>query len=319
MIVRQNGLLYVSFRPNEVGFWNLELSNEGLGSGDFSVNIDATCTFSFLSDFRFLDLSLIHPHLRILPGYPTIGSLPGKDQMQTGINSNPISVIVLVMVAASPTQISALEGVSLVDEAGNVLVTYEKDGTDFQDAFLIQTASGQNITVPLPSTPFYLRLHGLDSSGNVFWRMLTDLITPASTQVHVTACISPEASPGIEVECEFTIVNMGVAAQIIVEVSDELGFLESYVPRAAYLETEESFTVVANFRVPSDAEVNSQSLVTVTAESQLDLTTNYATTSITVSADQTDLSPPECHLTRIPQCLEATEESCASFPWKATG
>ena len=45
-------------------------------------------------------------------------------------------------------------------------------------------------------------------------------------------------------------------------------------------------------------EVNSESLVTVTAESQLDLTTNYATTSITVAADQTDFDPPECHLTR---------------------
>ena len=223
------------------------------------------------------------------------------------------------MVAASPTQISALEAVSLVDETGNVLATYEKDATGFQDAFLIQTASGQNATIPLPSTPFYLRLHGLDSSGNVFWRMLTDLITPASTQVHVTACVSPEAAPGMEVECEFTIVNMGVAAQIIAEVSDELSFLESFAPREAYLETGEAFTVVANFLVPTNAEVNSQSLVTVTAESQLDLTTNYATTSITVSADETDLSPPECHLTRIPQCLEATEDSCASFPWKATG
>ena len=87
MIVRQNGLLYLSLRPNEVGFWNLELSNEGEGSGEFSVNIDATCTFSFLSDFRFLDLSLIHPHLRILPGHPTVGSLPGEAQFQTGITS----------------------------------------------------------------------------------------------------------------------------------------------------------------------------------------------------------------------------------------
>ena len=112
---------------------------------------------------------------------------------------------------------------------------------------------------------------------------------------------------------------MGVAAQIIAEVSDELSFLESFAPREAYLETGEAFTVVANFLVPTNAEVNSQSLVTVTAESQLDLTTNYATTSITVSADETDLSPPECHLTRVPQCLQATEDSCASFPWKATG
>ena len=88
------------------------------------------------------------------------------------------------MVGASPDQISELEGVSLVGETGNVLATYEKEDTRFQDAFLIQTArGGQNSTVPLPSTPFYLRLQGLDSSGNIFWRMLTDLITPASTQV----------------------------------------------------------------------------------------------------------------------------------------
>ena len=87
------------------------------------------------------------------------------------------------MVGASPDQISQLEGVSLVGETGNVLATYEKEDTRFQDAFLIQTARGQNSTVPLPSTPFYLRLQGLDSSGNRFWRMLTDLITPASTQV----------------------------------------------------------------------------------------------------------------------------------------
>ena len=87
------------------------------------------------------------------------------------------------MVGASPGQISELEGVSLVDETGNVLATYEKEDPRFQDAFLIQTARGQNSTVPLPSTPFYLRLQGLDSGGNIFWRMLTDLVTPASTQV----------------------------------------------------------------------------------------------------------------------------------------
>ena len=87
------------------------------------------------------------------------------------------------MVGASPDQISELEGVSLVGETGNVLATYEKEDSRFQDAFLIQTSRGQNSTVPLPSTPFYLRLQGLDSSGNTFWRMLTDLITPASTQV----------------------------------------------------------------------------------------------------------------------------------------
>ena len=223
------------------------------------------------------------------------------------------------MVGASPSQISTLEGVSLVDKTGAVLATYQKDGTDFQDAFLIQTSSGQNTTVPLPSTPFYLRLHGLDSDGNVFWRTLTDLITPASTQVHVTACVSPEAAPGMEVECEFTIVNTGVAAQIEAAVADELGFLQSFAPKEAYLETGGVFTVVASFLVPADAEVNSQSLVTVTAESQLDLTTNYATTSITVSADQSDLTPPECHLTRLPQCTEATEDSCASLSWKAAG
>ena len=37
------------------------------------------------------------------------------------------------------------------------------------------------------------------------------------------------------------------------------------------METEETFTVVANFLVNPSAEVNSESLVTVTAESQLDL------------------------------------------------
>ena len=89
-----------------------------------------------------------------------------------------------------------------------------------------------------------------------------------------------------------------MAAQIDVEVSDQLGFLQDFAPRGTYLETEETFTVVANFLVNLSAEVNSESLVTVTAESQLDLTTNYATTSITVAADQTDFDPPECHLTR---------------------
>ena len=58
VFVRQDGLLYLSFRPNEVGFWDLDLSNEGTNSNHFSVNIEATCTFSFLSDYRFLD----HPH-----------------------------------------------------------------------------------------------------------------------------------------------------------------------------------------------------------------------------------------------------------------
>ena len=68
-----------------------------------------------------------------------------------------------------------------------------------------------------------------------------------------------------------TILKKGVAAQIDVEVSDQLGFLQDFAPRGAYLETEETFTVVANFLVNLSAEVNSESLVTVTAESQLDL------------------------------------------------
>ena len=99
------------------------------------------------------------------------------------------------MVGASPDQISELGGVSLVGETGNVLATYEKEDTRFQDAFLIQTSRGQNSTVPLPSTPFYLRLQGLDSGGNRFWRMLTDLITPASTQEILKILIGQVVDP----------------------------------------------------------------------------------------------------------------------------
>ena len=62
---------------------------------------------------------------------------------------------------------------------------------------------------------------------------------------------------------EFNILKKGVAAQIDVEVSDQLGFLQDFAPRGAYLETEETFTVVANFLVNASAEVNSESLVTL--------------------------------------------------------
>ena len=48
-----------------------------------------------------------------------------------------------------------------------------------------------------------------------------------------------------------------MAAQIDVEVSDQLGFLQDFAPRGTYLETEETFTVVANFLVNMSAEVNS--------------------------------------------------------------
>ena len=77
-----------------------------------------------------------------------------------------------------------------------------------------------------------------------------------------------------------------MAARIDVEVSDQLGFLQDFAPRGTYLETEETFTVVANFLVNMSAEVNSESLVTVTLVTMINmesLMTMAVTTMMTIS------------------------------------
>lgn len=47
-IIKTNGILYFSFRPDVSGQWTLSLDS----TFSYTVRIDASCTFSFLSDFR---------------------------------------------------------------------------------------------------------------------------------------------------------------------------------------------------------------------------------------------------------------------------
>ena len=170
IFVKLDGLLYFSFSPNEVAFWKLQL-NSAVTS--LTVSIEATCTFSFLSDFLFLSTHVSHPSLRNIPGQPITGSLP---------------VFSVMMVASWSLQISSIDRISLINRAGRTLSSYEKKTSMYEDQFMIQTAFDE-ISTPLPTTPFFMELEGKDSDGNIFWRVLPTLYSPSSIQVDVSASL----------------------------------------------------------------------------------------------------------------------------------
>lgn len=62
--------------------------------------------------------------------------------------------------------------------------------------------------------------------GNIFHRVQTNLITPASTEIEVTASsVNIEIAPGENKTLEFIVRNFGPRTRIDVEFSDNQNFL----------------------------------------------------------------------------------------------
>ena len=136
----------------------------------------------------------------------------------------------------------------MVTPQGNLLHSYTPVFLEgFEETFIVDTKEFR-----MPNVSFYLRLDGKDNrnynmkwyrknfwigefflifkilGGNDFQRIKPVLISPATTYVEVTP-----SSSSIEVEvcdqadAEFNIYNYGPATSIQVEISDDLGFLDS--------------------------------------------------------------------------------------------
>ena len=74
-----------------------------------------------------------------------------------------------------------------------------------------------------------LSQHAIDFlGGNIFQRLKPVLISPATTYVEVTPSSSSIEVPLCDqIDAEFNIYNYGPATSIVVEISDDLGFLMS--------------------------------------------------------------------------------------------
>ena len=189
--IRTVDLLFVRFQPSQAGKWFLDL--QGSGSDIFSSTVTASCTFSFLGTFRYLDLNTNHPNLHKLPGRPIRNSAPTFMVTLTGNFKEYIK----------PTDTLAI---SFVDQKGSAIpneshTTVYSGGEDV----IVQTSYPSD--GGLTDQSFYVRLEGRDqSTGDVFHRLLPTLVTPVSTQVAVTASSALlEANPGNTTSADFLI------------------------------------------------------------------------------------------------------------------
>ena len=97
--VRTNDLLFFKFRPNSPGVWQFFLNSVST----YSTTVTASCTFSFLGTFRYLDMATNHPNLHKLPGRPVRNSSP---------------TLLLTLTGHYKDNIQALKTVSFVDQTG---------------------------------------------------------------------------------------------------------------------------------------------------------------------------------------------------------
>ena len=128
------------------------------------------------------------------------------------------------MTAVERSKIGSVEHVSMVTPQGDVLHSYNPVFLEgFEETFIIDTQDFR-----LPNESFYLRLDGKDNRGNIFQRLKPVLISPATTYVEVTPSSSSIEVPLCDqIDAEFNIYNYGPATSIVVEISDDLGFLTS--------------------------------------------------------------------------------------------
>jgi len=294
VIIRTENLLYIKFKPDEAGRWSLILQSTP-SSAPYSITALASCTFSFLSTFRFLDLDTNHPNLHKIPGRPVRNTQPTMMVTMTGNYKDVVADI---------------EGISFIDNKGVVYESHElQESYEGQENFIIQTVYEQ--TSGLTRNPFYVRLEGTDSNGFTIHRLLPTLVTPVSTQVEVTASSSLlESTPGNQTTAVFMVSDFGDPTSVTIDIVDDKGFLADFSPKIIQLSNNESQPINATFSVPASAEVGSVSTITVTATSSADQTSNSVSVTLTVVTGQTDMEPPTCQLDlHIPG-----EEPCQGTP-----
>merc|ERR1711962_1671683 len=303
--IRTGDLLFVLFRPSEAGQWLLTL--QGSGSDIFSATVTASCTFSFLGTFRYLDLDTNPPNLHKLPGRPVRNSSPTLMLTLAGNFEEYIK----------PTETLTL---SFVDQKGAAIpneshTTVYSGGEDV----IVQTSYPSD--GGLTDQSFYVRLEGRDqSTGDVFHRLLPTLVTPVSTQVAVTASSALlEANPGNTTSADFLITDFGEPTEVIINIFDDKGFLVDFNPKSVAMNHDSSETITATFSVPSNTEVGTVSTITVTAKSSLDQTSNSASVTLTVvTGGELDIQPPVCRLALQEEghpCMETPPEECHTEDW----
>ena len=165
--LRLSDLLQFSFKPAVAGEWLLMINSNGL----YDVTVQASCTFSFLSTFSYLDLQTNHPNLQAVPGRPVIGSVPSLMLTLTG-NHN--------------TFVASLDRVTFYSQIGQDIEnhTFAEQWTGQEDLVL---ETSYPASTGLTGQSFYVRLEGLDNQGKKFHRVFPTLTSPSSTQVQVTA------------------------------------------------------------------------------------------------------------------------------------
>ena len=296
--IRLPDLLYFKFKPNSAGKWLLALDS----SSTYSVTVLASCTFSFLGSFRYLDLASNHPNLHKLPGRPVKGSVP---------------TVMVTLTGDYLEDIASLDRISFVDQRGLVIESHDfKEVFSGQEELIIETSYPNS--EGLTSNSFYVRLEGQDQGGQLFQRMLPTQISPSSTQVEVTASSSLiEVTPGNQTSADFRVCDFGEPTDVVINVVDDKGFLVDFDPETVFLDHDTCANVTAIFAVPSDAQVGLVSTITVTARASLDQTSNSASVSLTVVTGQTDLEPPVCWLKMQDEspCRGTAPNRCASENW----
>jgi len=297
IIVNIDKALDFIFVPDSAGAWQLKFN----GKGEYTVSAFGSCTFSFISDFRYLDTMASHPNLRKVEGRPLVGSSPILSIAMSGVHKKKYE---------PPIEVS---GISFITPNGEILIHYtNKD--PYEDNFHIQV-------VDLQETPFYIRLEGLDSSGQDFWRINPMLISPASTGIEVTTSDPQlECTPGNSTFATFTIKNYGAASDVNINVIDDKNFYFNVSKIIVHLEQNATDDIIVNLQVPSDASVGAVSTITVTTTSKLDLTTNSAVVTLIVSDAETDKTPPSCKIITSYEdnCVGLEPKYCKEDSWNFT-
>ena len=304
--IRTEDLLFFRFRPTQVGEWLLTLI--GSGSDIFSATVTASCTFSFLGTFRYLDLNTDHPNLHKLPGRPVRNSVPTLMVTLTGNYEEYIEPMDTLTI-------------SFVDQKG-VAIPHESHSTVYSGGEDVIIQTSYESLGGLTNQSFYVRLEGIDRSTGLpsFHRLLPSMVTPVSTQVEVTASSALlEANPGNTTSADFLVTDFGEPTEVIINVFDDKGFLVDFNPKTVILGHNSSESITATFSVPAGTGVGTVSTITVTAQSSLDQTSNSASVTLTVVTGQTDLQPPVCRLALQddgPPCMGTPPAECHTENWR---
>ncbi|XP_063588366.1 von Willebrand factor A domain-containing protein 7-like isoform X2 [Penaeus indicus] len=287
--------LAVRFLAPRYGLW--KLSVDSAYASAYALAVSATSSLDFLGDFALLDPSPPHPHYRKTEGRPL---------------TNTVYYLEVTLVGHLESEVTNVNMVEFVDKSGTVLREIAYAG-DVADQMYIRTE-------PLPDHPFYVKLSGHVSSGNMFTRMMPVLITPVETSVEVWATLQDlSAKPGDSASAKFVVANYGLESYFNIHGTDDMGFLVKMEPERLYLKNNESLPVTASFQVPLDATHGTVSTVIVTAQSvKQTQSVNSAIAHFVVLPQESDFDIPICELSNSPNCTGFNFNGiCNSMQWTA--